>query len=57
MQEFPSEMPWEGAEEKKQKQGTNNACLVYVFHVHESDYTRMKTLLAYAKDLKVWHKH
>jgi hypothetical protein len=50
-------MPWEGAEEKKQKQGTNNACQVYVLHVHEPDYTWMKTLLAHAKDPKVWHKH
>ena len=50
-------MPWEGAEEKKQKQGTNNAHLVYVLHVHEPDYARMKTLLTYAKDMKVWQKH
>ena len=50
-------MPWEGAEEKKQKQGTNNACLAYDLHVHEPDYARMKTLLAYAKDMKVWHTH
>ena len=50
-------MPWEGAEEKKQKQGTNNACLAYVHHVHESDNAWMKTMLAHAKDLKVWHKH
>jgi hypothetical protein len=57
MQEFPAGMPLVGAEEKKQKQGTNNACLVYILHVHDPDYARMKTLLAYAKDLKVWHKH
>jgi hypothetical protein len=57
VQEFPSGMPWEGAEEKEQKQGTNNTTLVYVLHVHEPDYARMKTLLAYAKDWKVWHKH
>ena len=50
-------MPWEGAEEKKQKQGTNNARLVYVLHVHEPDYARMTTLLAFAKEWKVWHKH
>jgi hypothetical protein len=42
---------------EEQKQGTNNACLAYVLHVHEPDYARMKTLLAHAKDLKVWHKH
>jgi hypothetical protein len=57
IREFPTGMPWEGAEEKKQKQGTNNARLAYVLHVHEPDYVRMKTLLAYAKDWKVWHKH
>ena len=50
-------MPWEGAEEKKQKQGTNNAHLAYVLHVHEPDYERLQTLLAFAKAWKVWHKH
>jgi hypothetical protein len=55
--EFPAGMPWEGAEEKKQKQGTNNAHLVYVLHVHKPDYARVKTLLAYTKEWKVWHKH
>jgi hypothetical protein len=50
-------MPWEGAEEKKQKQGTNNTRLVYVLHVHKPDYAGMKMLLAYAKEWKVWHKH
>jgi hypothetical protein len=43
-------MPWEGAEEKKQKQGTNNAHLAYVLHVHAPEYERMRMLLAYAKD-------
>ncbi len=57
VQEFPAGMQWEGAEKKKQKQGTNNACLAYILHVHEPDYERIKTLLAYAKDWKVWHKH
>ncbi len=37
VQEFPAGMPWEGAEEKKQKQGTNNARLVYVLYVHKPD--------------------
>jgi hypothetical protein len=50
-------MPLEEAEEKKQKQGINNACLAYVLHVLEPDYERMKTLLTYAKDWKVWYKH
>jgi hypothetical protein len=53
VQEFPAGMPWEGAEEKKQKQGTNNARLVYVLHVHKPDYARMKTLLDYAKEWKI----
>ena len=57
VREFPAGMPWEGAEEKKQKQGTNNARLAYVLHVHEPDYVRMKTLLSFAKEWKVWHKH
>jgi hypothetical protein len=50
-------MPWEGTEEKKQKQGTGNARLAYVLHVYQPDYKRMKTLLAYAKDMDLWHKH
>ena len=40
VREYPAGMPWEGAEEKKQKQGTNNACLAIIFHVHEPDYAR-----------------
>jgi hypothetical protein len=50
-------MPWEGAEEKKQKQGTNDTRLAYVLHVYQPDYERMKKLLAYAKELDIWHKH
>ena len=57
VREYPAGMPWEGAEEKKQKQGTNNACLVFVFHIHEPDYAPMTTLLAFTKEWKVWHKH
>jgi len=57
VREFPAGMPWEGAEEKKQKQGTNNARLAYAIHVHEPDYARLQTLLAFAKSWKVWHKH
>jgi hypothetical protein len=57
VQEFLAGTPWKGAEEKKQKQGTNNARLVYVLHVHKPDYARMKTLLVYTKDWKVWHRH
>ncbi len=55
VREFPAGMPWEGAEEKKQKQGTNNARLAYVLHVYQPDYERMKKLLAYAKELDIWH--
>jgi hypothetical protein len=55
--EYPAGMPWEGAEEKKKKQGTNNTCLAFIFHVHEPDYACMTTLLAFAKEWKVWHKH
>ena len=51
VREFPAGMLWEGAEEKKQKQGTNNARLAYVLHVHQPGYKRMKTLLAYTKEM------
>ncbi len=54
--DFPVGMLWEGLEEKKQKQGTSNACLAYVLHVHQLDHKRMKTLLAYAKEKNTWHK-
>ncbi len=57
VREFPAGMPWKGAEEKKQKQGINNARLAYVLHVHQLDYKRMKTLLAYMKEMDIWHKH
>jgi hypothetical protein len=50
-------MPWEGAEERKQKQGMNNARQAYVLHVYEKDYGRLATLLAFAKEWKVWHKY
>jgi hypothetical protein len=57
VREFPAGMPWEGAEERKQKQGTSNARLAYVFHIHQLDYERMKRLLAYAKEMDIWHNH
>jgi hypothetical protein len=47
-------MPWEGIEEKKQKQGTTNSRQAYVLHVHRPDYECLKTLLAYAKDNRAW---
>ncbi len=53
VREYPAGMPWEGAEEKKQKQGTNNTRLAFIFHVHEPDYVRMATLLTFAKEWKV----
>ena len=57
VREYPAGMPWEGAEEKKQKQGTNYACLAFIFHVHKPDYAPTATLLKFAKERKVWHKH
>jgi hypothetical protein len=36
--ELPPGMPWEDAEEKKKKQGENNAWLAYVLQVHQPDY-------------------
>ena len=57
VREYPAGMPWGGVEEKKQKEGTNNAHLAFIFHVHEPDYARMATLLTFSKEWKVWHKH
>jgi hypothetical protein len=37
VKDFLAGMPWEGAEEKKQKQGTSNSRLTYVLHVHQPD--------------------
>jgi hypothetical protein len=54
---FPAGMLWEGMEEKKQKQGTNNARLAYILHVYQPDYKWMKILPAYAYVKDVWHKH
>ncbi len=36
--EFPPGMPWEDTEEKKKKQGNNNAQLAYVLQVYQPDY-------------------
>ncbi len=36
--EFPPGMPWEDAEEKKKKQGNNNARLAYVLQAYQPDY-------------------
>jgi len=35
--EFPPEMPWEDSEEKKKKQGGNNARLAFVLQVYQPD--------------------
>jgi hypothetical protein len=55
--EYLAGMPWERTEEKKQKQFTNNLRLAYVLHVYQPNYKRMKMLLAYAKEMDLWHKH
>ncbi len=57
VREFPAGMPWEGMEEKKQKQCTNNAQLVYVLHIYQLDSKRMKTFLDYAKEMDLWRRH
>jgi hypothetical protein len=57
VQKFPAGMLWKGTEEKKQKQGTNNARLAYIMHVHQPNYERMKMLLSVVKEKDVWHKH
>ncbi len=56
VKDFPAGIPWEGLEEKKQKQGTSNARLAYMLQVYQPDHKRMKTLLAYAKEKNIWHK-
>ncbi len=50
-------MPWEDAEEKKKKQGNNNARLAYVLQVHQLDCKHLKNLCQFAKQCKMWHKH
>ncbi len=57
MKEFPPGMPWEDAEEKKKKQGSNNARLAYVFQVHQPDYERIRKLCQIAKQRKLWLHH
>jgi hypothetical protein len=56
VKDFLAGMPWEGIEEKKQKQGTSTSRLAYKLHVHWPDYKRIKYLLSYAKDNNIWHK-
>jgi len=52
--EFPLGMPWEDAEEKKKKQGGNNARLAYVLHVYQPGYNRISKLCHMAKQRKLW---
>jgi hypothetical protein len=55
--EFPPGMPWEDAEEKKKKQGSNNARLAYILQVYQPDYEQVKTLCHIAKQRKLWLPH
>jgi hypothetical protein len=50
-------MPWEDAEEKKKKQGSNNARLEYILQVYQLDYEQIKTLCHIAKQRKLWLPH
>ena len=55
--EFPPGMPWEDAEEKKKKQGGNNARLAYVLQVYQQDFDRLSHLCHMAKQRKLWANH
>ena len=55
--EHPPGMPWEDAEEKKKKQGGNNARLVYVLQVYQPDYNQISKLCHIAKQRKLWANH
>ncbi len=55
--EFLPGMPWEDAEEKKKKQGGNNARLAYVLQVYRPDYNRISKLYHMAKQRKLWANH
>ena len=50
-------MPWEDAEEKKKKQGGNNARLAYVLQVYQHNYDRISNLCQVAKQRKLWANH
>jgi hypothetical protein len=54
---FPPGMPWEDAEEKKKKQGNNNAQLAYILQVYKPDYKRISNLCHIAKQRKLWLHH
>jgi hypothetical protein len=55
--EFPPGMPWEDAEEKKKKQGGNNARLAYVLQVYQPNYDQISKLCHMAKQRKLWANH
>jgi hypothetical protein len=57
VKEFLPGMLWEDAEEKKKKQGSNNARLAYVLQVHQPDYERIRKLCQIAKQRKLWLQH
>jgi hypothetical protein len=50
-------MLWEDAEEKKKKQGNNNARLAYVLQVYQPNYKQIKNLCQIAKQRKLWLQH
>ncbi len=52
--EFSPGMPWEDAEEKKQKQGGINARLAFVLQVYQQDFDRLSNLCHMAKQRKLW---
>jgi hypothetical protein len=55
--EFPPGMPWEDAEEKKKKQGSNNVWSAYILQVYQPEYEQIKTLCHIAKQRKLWLPH
>jgi hypothetical protein len=57
VKEFPPGMPWEDTEEKKKKQGTNNAHLAYVLQVYQPNYKRIKNFCQILKQHKLWLQH
>jgi hypothetical protein len=50
-------MPWEDTEEKKKKQGGNNARLAYVLQVYQPNYDRISNLCHMTKQRKLWANH
>ena len=50
-------IPWEDAEEKKKKQGGNNAQLIYVLQVYQPNYNQISKLCHIAKQRKLWANH